>query len=106
MWPLLVEEVFFWSVQRHKSAEKQGECRRTCFRHCGLRWWQIGLLCGEEGAQLAIDTTQVFLLHQDGSASNRMHTTYGTPNSQGEGGRARLVVLVAEVGGPRSGETA
>ena len=79
----------------------------------------MGLFCGEEGAQFAIDTTLVSLLHQDGSASNRMHTIYGAVLEKarfrkkwtytelaGKGGRARLVVVAAEVGGPRSGETA
>ena len=32
-----VEKVFFWIVQRHKVAEKQGGCRRTCFGHCRRR---------------------------------------------------------------------
>ena len=70
------------------------------------------------GAQLAIDTTLVSPLRRDGSARaratdhdgavlvearRRKERTY--PELSGEGGRARLVGLVAEVGG-WSGETA
>ena len=68
------------------------------------------------GAQSAIDTTLVPLLHQDGSAQSRTHTTNGAalekvllrtyPELAGEGGRARLVVFVAEVGHRSSGEIA
>ena len=71
-----------------------------------------------DGAQLALDTTMVFLLHRDGTAKRgtsvrggavlqearrRKERTY--PELNGAGGRARLVVLAAEVGG-RSDETA
>ena len=71
------------------------------------------------GAQLAIDTTLVSPLRRDGSARaraadhdgavlvearRRKERTY--PELSGEGGRARLVVLAAEVGGRWSGETA
>ena len=65
---------------------------------------------------MAIDTTLVSFLHQ---GSNRMHTTYGAVLEKarfrkkrtytelaGEGGRARLVVSAAEVGGPRSSKIA
>ena len=71
------------------------------------------------GAQLAIDTTMVSPLRRDattrpGSANfdgavlevarRRKEATY--PELSGEGGRARLVVLAAEVGGRWSVETA
>ena len=71
------------------------------------------------GAQLAIDTTLVSPLHRDGTARRTAadrdgaallqarrtkETTY--PELSGEGGRARLVVLAAEVGGRWSEETA
>ena len=71
------------------------------------------------GAQLAIDTTLVSPLRRDGSARfraadqdgavlmearRRKERTY--PELSGEGGRARLVVLAAEVGGRWSDETA
>ena len=70
------------------------------------------------GAQLAIDTTMVSPLHRDGSvrrgaaahdgaalrqARTRKERTY--PELAGEGGRAGLVVLAAEVGGRWSEET-
>ena len=71
------------------------------------------------GAQLAIDMTLVSLLRRDGSARARAADRDGTvlvearrrkerthPELSGEGGRARLVVLVVEVGGRWSGETA
>ena len=71
------------------------------------------------GAQLAIDTTLVCPLSRDGTARRgaasrdgisltaarqRKERTY--PELSGEGGRARLVVLAAEVGGRWSDETA
>ena len=71
------------------------------------------------GVLLAIDTTLVSPLRRDGSARaraadhdgavlvearRRKERTY--PELSGEGGRARLVVLAAEVGGRWSGETA
>ena len=71
------------------------------------------------GAQLAIDTTLVSPLRCDGSprpravdhggaalddARRRKERTY--PELSGDGGRARLVVLAAEVGGRWSVETA
>ena len=71
------------------------------------------------GAQLAIDTTLVCPLSRDGTARRgaasrdgisltaarqRKERTY--PELSGEGGRARLVVLAAEVGGRWSVETA
>ena len=71
------------------------------------------------GAQLAIDTTMVSPLHRDGrarggaaahdgaalrQARTRKERTY--PELAGEGSRARLVVLAAEVGGRWSEETA
>ena len=71
------------------------------------------------GAQLAIDTTLVSPLRRDGSprpraadhsgaalddACRRKDRTY--PELSGDGGRARLVVLAAEVGGRWSVETA
>ena len=77
----------------------------------GLTLWQ--------GAQLAIDTTLVSPLRRDGSARpraadhdgaaledarRRKERTY--PELTGDGGRARLVVLAAEVGGRWSIETA
>ena len=91
-------------------------------------WW---------GAQLAVDTTLVSLLHSDGTAIRRAAAhddtaleRHGTairraaahddtaleaarkrkervyPELSGDGGRARLVVLAAEVGGRWSNETA
>ena len=77
----------------------------------GLTLWQ--------GAQLAINTTLVSPLRCDGSARpraadhdgaaledarRRKERTY--PELTGDGGRARLVVLAAEVGGRWSIETA
>ena len=77
----------------------------------GLTLWQ--------GAQLAINTTLVSPLRRDGSARpraadhdgaaledarHRKERTY--PELTGDGGRARLVVLTAEVGGRWSIETA
>ena len=71
------------------------------------------------GAQLAIDTTMVSPLHRDGrarrgaaahdgaalrQARTRKERTH--PELAGEWGRARLVVLAAEVGGHWSEETA
>ena len=71
------------------------------------------------GAQLAIDTTMVSLLLRNGvalrgaastpgvalkAARRRKELTY--PEPAGHGGRARLVVLAAEVGGRWSAETA
>ena len=77
----------------------------------GLSLWR--------GAQLAIDTTLVSPLSRDGSASRRAANHDGAalqrarrrkeatyPELSGEGGRARLVVLAAEVGGRWSVETA
>ena len=71
------------------------------------------------GAQLAIDTTLVSPLHRDGSARARAADHNGAvlvqarrrkertyPELSGEGGRARLVVLAAEVGGRWNEETA
>ena len=71
------------------------------------------------GAQPAIDTTLVSPLHSDGSARRRAADNDGAalevarrrkertyPELAGEGGRARLVVLAAEVGGRWSEETA
>ena len=70
------------------------------------------------GAQLAVDTTLVSPLHGDGTARRHAATTSGValqaarrakettyPELSGEGGRARLVVLAAEVGGRWSQET-
>ena len=72
-----------------------------------------------DGAQLALDTTMVSPLHRDGTAKRgtsvrggavlqearrRKERTY--PELHGAGGRARLVVLAAEVGGRWSEETA
>ena len=77
----------------------------------GLTLWQ--------GAQLAIDTTSVSPLRRDGSArfhapdrdgavlvEARRRKERTCPKLSGEGGRARLVVLAAEVGGRWSAETA
>ena len=77
----------------------------------GLTLWR--------GAQLAIDTTLVSPLKADGTARNRAADRDGAvlvearrrkertyPELSGEGGRARLVVLAAEVGGRWSTETA
>ena len=71
------------------------------------------------GAQLALDTTMVSLLHRDGTARRGTGNTNGKalemarrrkertyPELASEGGRARLVVLGAEVGGRWSTETA
>ena len=53
-------------------------------------------------AQLAVDTILVSPLHGDGSARRNAATTSGValtcPELTGEGGRARLIVLAAEVG--------
>ena len=72
-----------------------------------------------DGAQLAIDTTMVSPLQRDGTARRRAADDNGAalddarrrkertcPELVGERGRARLVVLGAEVGGMWSGETA
>ena len=68
------------------------------------------------GAQLAIDTTLVSPLHGDGTARRGAANSSGValhaarikeatyPELSGEGGRARLVVLAAEVGGRWSQE--
>ena len=77
----------------------------------GLTLWQ--------GAQLARDTTMVSPVRRDGTARPRAGTMNGAalkearrrkertyPELAGEGGRARLVVLGAEVGGRWSAETA
>ena len=71
------------------------------------------------GAQLAVDTILVSPLHGDGSARRNAATTSGValrdarrakertyPELTGEGGRDKLVVLAAEVGGRWSEETA
>ena len=71
------------------------------------------------GAQLAIDTTLVSPLHQDGSARARAADHNGAalvdarrrkertyPELSGDGGRACLVVLATEVGGRWTEETA
>ena len=71
------------------------------------------------GAQLAIDTTLVSPLRRDGSARFRAADQDGAvlmearrqkertyPELSGEGGRARLMVLAAEVGGRWGDETA
>ena len=76
-------------------------------------------LCLWHGAQLAVDTTVVSPLHGDGSARRNTATSNGVslqaarrakettyPELSGEGRRARLVVLAAEVGGRWSQETA
>ena len=72
-----------------------------------------------DGAQLAIDTTMVFPLQRDGTARRRAADHNGAalddarrrkertyPELVRERGRARLVVLGAEVGGRWSAETA
>ena len=72
-----------------------------------------------DGAQLALDTTMVSPLHRDGTAKRGTSDRGGTvlqearrrkertyPELNGAGGRARLVVLAAEVGGRWSDETA
>ena len=69
------------------------------------------------GAQLAVDTTLVSALRADGTVSRKGATVGGEalrrararkertyPELAGEGGRARLVVLAAEVGGRWSNE--
>ena len=71
-----------------------------------------------QGAQLAIDTTLVSALRADGTPRPRAATTAGEgladarsrkettyPELVGEGSRAKLVVLVAKVGGRWSAET-
>ena len=70
------------------------------------------------GAQLAIDTTLVSVLHCDGSARARVAHVDGAavavarrrkertyPELVGQRARTRLVVLAGEVGGRWSGET-
>ena len=77
----------------------------------GLTLWQ--------GAQLAIDATMVSLLRRDGTFRPRAANHDGVvleatrrrkeatcPELSGENGRARLVVLAAEVGGRWNSETA
>ena len=77
----------------------------------GLTLWR--------GAQLAVDTTMVSPLRRDGSPKPRAANHDGAalevarrkkentfPELAGEGGRARLVVLAAEVGGRWNAETA
>ena len=77
----------------------------------GLSLWR--------GAQLAIDTTLVSPLHRDGTARRGAADRNGVtldaarrkkerayPKLSGDEGRARLVVLAAEVGGRWSNETA
>ena len=77
----------------------------------GLSLWR--------GAQLAIDTTLVSPLHRDGTARRGAADRNGValdaarrkkerayPELSGDEGRARLVVLAAEVGGRWSNETA
>ena len=72
-----------------------------------------------QGAQLAIETTLVSALRADGTPRPRAATTPGAalddartrkettyPELVGEGSRAKLVVLAAEVGGRWSAETA
>ena len=72
-----------------------------------------------DGAQLAIDTTLVSLLKRDGTARRTAADHNGAAledarrkkertyrESAGDRGRARLVVLAAEVGGSWSDETA
>ena len=73
------------------------------------KWSRTGSLCG---AQLAIDTTLVSPLRRDGSGMFRAANHDGAvlmearrwkertcPELSGEGGRARLVILAAGVGG-------
>ena len=59
-------------------------------------------------AQFAIDTTMVSPLHRDGMARRAADNNGAALEDElvGERGRARLVVLGAEVGGRWSGETA
>ena len=72
-----------------------------------------------DGAQLALDTTMVSSLHRDGTAKRETSVRGGAvlqearrckertyPELNGAGGRARLVVLAAEMGGRWSDETA
>ena len=72
---------------------------------------KISLFC----AQLALDTTMVSPLHRDGTAKRGTSFRGGAvlqearrtyPELNGARGRARLVVLAAEVGGRWSDETA
>ena len=84
----------------------------------GWKWVVDGLTLWH-GAQLAIDTTLVSPLRRDGTARRRAANHDGAaleearqrkertcPELSGDGGRARLVVLAAEVGGRWSHETA
>ena len=84
-----------WNALLHRCVELVAD---------GLTLWR--------GAQLAIDTTLVSPLRRDGSARNRAANIDGAaldaarlrkektyPELCGERGRARLVVLAAEVGG-------
>ena len=93
------------------GAFNQLDARRIEVIVDGLSLWH--------GAQLAVDTTGVSPLHGDGSARRNAATSSGValqaarrakettyPELSGEGGRARLVVLAAEVGGRWSQETA
>ena len=120
-----------WSRPRHRCCREAGARVRTNTFVRDLDLAGVNVLDGRRlevvadgltlrhGTQLAIDTTLVSPLHRDGTARRTAadrdgaaplqarrtkETTY--PELSGEGGRARLVVLAAEVGGRWSEDTA
>ena len=93
-----------WSSLNECDVEGLGKCMAEDWRLLGLPHFT--------GAQLAIDTTMVSPLHRDGRATRGAASTPGValrrarrrkeqsyPELHGAGGRGRLVVLAAEVGG-------
>ena len=85
----------------------------------GLLGRRLEVIALWRGAQFAIDTTLVSPLHRDGTARRGAADRNGAaldaarrkkerayPELSGDEGRARLVVLAAEVGGRWSNETA
>ena len=115
------------------SHHRAGVLKLGCWVGVGTLWSVLLLRCVDgrqlevnfeglplfDGAQLALDPTMVSPIHRDGTAKRgasariggvlqdarrRKERTY--PELNGAGGRARLVVLGAEVGGQWSEETA
>ena len=124
------EEGFHLSKQQHRCAEKQGRewgptlssatwiwKGSTCSMDADWKSSRTAWRCGM--GHNSLDTTLVSPLHRDGTARRTAADRNGAPLKQarrlkestypelsGEGGRARLVVLAAEVGGRWSEETA
>ena len=124
------EEGFHLSKQQHRCAEKQGRewgptlssatwiwKGSTCSMDADWKSSRTAWRCGM--GHNSLDTTLVSMLHRDGTARRTAADRNGAPLKQarrlkestypelsGEGGRARLVVLAAEVGGRWSEETA